>query len=49
MNKLVSFIVGKKKYSTAVIMKVNDTDGTGPKDGEDRGARANYCEQYLES
>ena len=45
MNKLVSFIVGKKKkYSTVVIMKVNDTDGTGPKDGEDRGAGANYCE-----
>ena len=34
----------KKKDSTVVIMKVNDMDGTGPKDGEDRGAGANYCE-----
>ena len=44
MNKLVSLIVEKKKYSTLVIMKVNDMDGTGPKDGEDRGARANNSE-----
>lgn len=49
-NEQTSFLhSGEKKYSTVVITKVNDTDGTGPKDGEDRGARANYCEQYLES
>lgn len=29
VNTLVSFIVEKKKYSTIVIMKVDDMDGTG--------------------